>query len=148
MLYILPILQYLFIVIKNWWDVYLNREFLFCNYPHPSLSSSRFFFSSSFYCLGLLACSNLEVNSEIMNLAYSSSNSLDGASANRSVSTDTGQLKHNDCGHAYMPRVGFELSIPVCEPSKTVRALDCTAIVIGTFSRLHQNNLFSALFKI
>jgi hypothetical protein len=107
MLYILPIIQYSFIVIKNWREVYVNHEFLFCNCPRPSLSSSLFFFfffsSSSGYCLGLLACSNLELTSEIMNLAYSSSNSVHGASANRNVSPDTGQHRHNDCGHAYMP---------------------------------------------
>jgi hypothetical protein len=38
-----------------------------------------------------------------------------------------------------MPRVGFELTIPVFDRAKTIHALDCAATVIGTW-KLHTVN--------
>jgi hypothetical protein len=38
----------------------------------------------------------------------------------------------NKCTHTSMPRVGFELTIPVFERAKTVNALDRAATVIGS----------------
>jgi hypothetical protein len=43
----------------------------------------------------------------------------------------TGQHKTEKRGHTSMRRVGFELMIPVFERSKTVRALDRSAIGTG-----------------
>jgi hypothetical protein len=38
----------------------------------------------------------------------------------------------NKCTQTSMPRVGFELMIPVCERAETVNALDRAATVIGS----------------
>jgi hypothetical protein len=36
-------------------------------------------------------------------------------------------------GQTSMPRVGFELTIPMFERAKTFRALDCATTVIGRY---------------
>jgi len=56
---------------------------------------------------------------------------LDGALARRKASTYTGQHNTEEYGHTSMPRAGFELTIPVFERSKAVRASDRAATGTG-----------------
>jgi len=43
----------------------------------------------------------------------------------------TGQRNKEKCGHTFMPRVGFEPTIPVLEQPKTVLTLDRVATGTG-----------------
>jgi hypothetical protein len=59
---------------------------------------------------------------------------LGWGSARRKAATNTEQHKQNKRGQTFMPRVGFEPTIPVFDWAKTVRALDRATIVIGYFT--------------
>jgi hypothetical protein len=65
-------------------------------------------------------------------ISIQSAGLLGRESAHRKTATYTGQHKHRINAHnTFMPRMGFELTIPVFERAKTVHALDRVAIVIG-----------------
>lgn len=57
---------------------------------------------------------------------------LGGSSACSKAATCTEQHKHRR-GHTSLPRVGFDITIPVFRTSKILRALDCAATVTGRF---------------
>jgi hypothetical protein len=73
------------------------------------------YFSSAFMDLGRLAYSNYEFCSEIVNFPDTWYFSLDG-----DCPVARTAHKENRCGHASIPRMGFEPAVPVFERSKTV----------------------------
>jgi hypothetical protein len=57
----------------------------------------------------------------------------------------TEQYKQKKRGQTSMPRVGFELLIPVFEQAKTFHALDCAATVMGVMQCVPRNSAESCL---
>jgi hypothetical protein len=74
---------------------------------------------------------------------------LGGASARRKAATYTGQHKQNKRRQTSMPRVGFELMIPLFERAKTVHTLDRAATVIGEMlTQSHSNEASNVMIAI
>lgn len=87
-----------------------------------------------------MACCNLELTSETINLVVMWYDSLDGETALRKASTYTGQHNRENCGHTSVHNVGFEPTIPLFEWSKTVHVLDHSVFSMIKIQQLKPSN--------